>query len=61
MPNQLLRSKQKVIAGVCGGIAKYFGWEPSMTRVGYLLLTVLTAFAGGVVYLILWLVMPEEE
>ena len=56
----LQRSKNKVIGGVCGGIANYFGWDPALTRLGYVLLSVATAFAGGIVYLILWMVMPEE-
>lgn len=48
------------IAGVCGGIARYFDWDPTIVRVVYTLLTVFTAFSGVIVYLILALVMPEE-
>ena len=59
--SQLKRSRNKVIAGVCGGIAKRFGWDPAMTRLGYLLLSVVSAgFPGTLVYIILWIVMPSE-
>ncbi|MCR6662145.1 MAG: PspC domain-containing protein [Luteimonas sp.] len=50
----------RVIAGVVGGIARRFGWSPTLTRVGYVLLSVLSAgFPGILVYLVLWLLMPE--
>ncbi|AOE49620.1 PspC domain-containing protein [Kangiella sediminilitoris] len=57
---QLKRSRDRVIAGVCGGIAKWLGWDVTMTRILYTLLTIFTAFAGVIVYIILWIVMPEE-
>ena len=51
-----------VIAGVCGGIAEHFGWPATRTRVAYVLLSVLSvAFPGILVYIILWLVLPEAE
>lgn len=61
MANKLTLSNNKMIAGVCAGIAKHFGWDPSLTRVVYLLLTIFTAFSGVIVYLILWLVMPPAS
>ena len=57
---RLTRSSDRMIAGVCGGIAEYLGWDPTAVRVAWVLLTFFTVFSGGVVYLILWLVMPEE-
>lgn len=57
---ELKRSRDKVIAGVCGGLAKWLGWDTAMTRLLYALLTIFTAFAGVIVYIILWIVMPEE-
>ncbi|MDH6313492.1 phage shock protein C [Parabacteroides sp. PFB2-10] len=58
---RLTRSlKDKMIGGVCGGIANYLGWDPTLVRVAYVLLSVFTVFAGVLVYLILWLVMPQE-
>ena len=59
---RLVRSREKIIAGVCGGIARYFGWDPALVRVGYVLLSILSAaFPGILVYLILWLVMPVAD
>ena len=49
------------IAGVCGGIARRFGWSSDLVRVAYVLLSIVSAaFPGILVYLILWLLMPEE-
>lgn len=50
----------RMIAGVCGGIAAYLGWDPTLVRIAYLLLTVFTVFSGVVVYIILWICMPED-
>jgi len=50
------------IAGVCGGIAEYFGIDPTVVRVGYILLSILSAaFPGILIYIILWIVIPERE
>ncbi len=51
----------KMLAGVCAGIANYFGLDPTLIRVAYALLTVFTAFAGVIVYLLLWIIIPEEK
>ncbi|HUF10265.1 MAG TPA: PspC domain-containing protein [Rhodothermales bacterium] len=48
------------IAGVCGGIAEYFGIDPTVVRVAWVLLSVLSAaFPGIIVYIILAIVLPE--
>ena len=49
------------VAGVCGGIAEYFSLDPTVVRVAYVLLSILTAFSGFLVYLILWAVIPLED
>lgn len=50
----------RMIAGVCGGIADYFDVDATLVRVAFVLLSVLSAaFPGLLVYLILWLVVPE--
>lgn len=55
----LRRSSNRVIAGVCGGIADKFGWSPTRVRVLYVLVSVFSAaFPGILVYVILWFVMP---
>ncbi len=50
----------RMIAGVCSGIAHYFDVDPTLVRVGYVLFSVLSAgFPGLLVYLVLWFVMPD--
>ena len=49
-----------MIAGICAGIADYFGWDPTLVRVGYILLSIFTAFTGVIAYLILWIVIPKK-
>ena len=52
----------RVLAGVVGGIARRFGWSPTVLRVVYVVGSVLSAaFPGILVYLILWLLMPEGD
>ena len=59
---KLHRSRRyRVLAGVCGGIAEWLGWSPTTVRILYVLLSILSAgFPGILVYIILWLVMPQE-
>ena len=50
-----------MIAGVCGGLAQWLGWDATLVRVLYVLLSVLSAaFPGIIVYVILWLIMPPD-
>lgn len=50
-----------MIAGICGGFAESLGWDPTVVRILYVLVSILSAgFPGTIVYLILWLVMPQE-
>jgi phage shock protein C len=51
----------RMIAGVIGGIAEYFNMDPTIARVLYVVASVVSAgFPGTLVYLLLWLVIPEE-
>lgn len=59
MAKKLTKSSDKVIAGVCGGIAEYLGIDITLTRVIYAVLTLCTAFCGVLVYIILWIIMPK--
>lgn len=53
-------SSDRIIAGVCGGIAEWLGWNPTMVRVLYVVGSIISvAFPGILVYLILWFVMPK--
>ncbi|HNQ24779.1 MAG TPA: PspC domain-containing protein [Phycisphaerae bacterium] len=52
----------RVLAGVCGGLAEYLGLDPVAVRVAYVLLSILSAgFPGTLVYMVLWLLIPERE
>ncbi|HEX2459727.1 MAG TPA: PspC domain-containing protein, partial [Vicinamibacterales bacterium] len=52
--------KHKMIAGVCGGIAEWLGWDPPVVRIVYVLVSILSAaFPGIIVYVILWILMPK--
>jgi phage shock protein C len=56
---RLTRSTEnRMIAGVCGGIAEYFRVDPTLVRLGLVAFTLLGG-AGIFLYVILWLVMPE--
>jgi len=59
-PKRLYRSKEKMIAGVCAGLADYLNIDPTIMRI----LFVVIAFAGGaslLAYLIMWIIVPEEK
>lgn len=62
-PRPLRRSRDhRMIAGVIGGLAAYFGLDPTTLRVVYVIGSILSAaFPGILVYLLLWLVMPLDE
>ena len=54
--------RNRKIAGVCGGIAEYFGLDPTMVRVVYVLLSFFSlTFPGTIVYVLLWMLIPERE
>ena len=50
-----------MLGGVCGGIARTYGWDPTVVRIGYVLISILSAaFPGILFYVILWALIPEE-
>ena len=52
----------RVIGGVCGGLAEYLDLDPTIVRVAYVLLSILSAaFPGTLVYLILWILIPSRD
>jgi phage shock protein C len=58
---QLRRSRtDRMLGGVCGGFARYFGMDPVAARVLYVLLTFVTGGALVLGYVIFWILMPEE-
>ena len=59
-PRRLVRPRAgRRIAGVCAGLAEYYGWNLTALRIIWLLL-ILFAGTGGLLYIILWIVMPNE-
>ncbi len=60
--NELRRSNDRMIAGVCGGIAERYGWPSNRVRIIYILVSILSAaFPGTIVYLVLWFLMPAPN
>ena len=61
-PRRLYRSRtDRMLGGVCGGIAKYMNADPTIVRVVYVVVSILSvAFPGILAYLILLLVVPLE-
>ena len=57
---KLVRSADKKIAGVCAGLANYFGLDASIIRIVWLLCVLLGSF-GLLAYLIMWIVMPAQK
>ncbi|NLE80711.1 MAG: PspC domain-containing protein [Rhodococcus sp.] len=59
-PRPFVRSHdQKMISGVCGGIAEYFGIDVNLVRIGMVIATFATAGTAALVYLAAWMLMPE--
>ena len=58
---KLARSANKKLAGVCGGLAEYFGLDASIIRIVWLLATIFTAFADVLIYIILMIIMPTQK
>ena len=52
----------RMLGGVLAGLAEWLGWDPSVARVAYILITVFTGFALGIVaYAVLWIFLPLEN
>ena len=58
----LTRSRQRsMIAGVCGGLAEWLGWDVTLVRILFVAVSILSAaFPGILVYLVLWIIMPKD-
>jgi phage shock protein C len=58
----LRKSNNKIIAGVCGGLAEWLGWDPTLVRVLYVIVSIVSvAFPGLLTYIVLWIVMPGPQ
>jgi phage shock protein C len=61
-PKQLFRSRiNRKIAGVCGGIGTYFNIDPTIVRLLYVMLTIVSVGIGLIAYIVMWLIVPEEQ
>ncbi|MEO9869868.1 PspC domain-containing protein [Ekhidna sp.] len=61
MAKRLFRSNERMLGGVCAGIAKYLDWDPTLVRIAYLVLSIVSvAFPGILIYIILWIVIPPR-
>ncbi|GAA2558284.1 PspC domain-containing protein [Pseudonocardia hydrocarbonoxydans] len=57
---RLVRSRtDRMIAGVCGGIAEAYGLDPALVRLIVVLLTVFGAGSGAIAYVAAWILMPD--
>jgi phage shock protein C len=57
---QLVRPRDgRMIAGVCAGLARHFGWNVTLLRLVWLLMFLLGG-VGGLLYVVLWVVIPNE-
>jgi phage shock protein C len=55
-------SSDRMICGVCSGIAQYFGIDPTLVRIGWVVLTFLSAGFGGVLaYIVAAIIIPDES
>jgi phage shock protein C len=61
MDKKLRRSKDQIVGGVCAGLANFFGWDFTLVRALYALLTIFSAGTGLLVYIVLWVIMPLEQ
>lgn len=62
MNKKLTKSADKILAGVCGGIADYFEVDPTLVRAGYVILSCCSvAFPGILLYILLCLIMPQND
>ena len=61
--NPLHRSRSnRMIAGVCGGLAEWLDWDPTLVRALYVVVSVFSAAVPGLlIYMVLWLVMPQKS
>ncbi len=58
---KLFRSRNGMIAGVCGGMAEFFGLDPTIVRLAYAVVTLLSvAFPGIIIYILCWIIIPKE-
>jgi phage shock protein PspC (stress-responsive transcriptional regulator) len=54
--------RHRMLAGVCGGIAEWLGWSPTVVRILYVVVSIASVgFPGILAYLVLWVLMPRRD
>ena len=61
MERKLTRSANKMVGGVCAGLAEYFDVDVTLVRVAYVFLTIFTCFAGVICYIIMAIIIPNAS
>lgn len=57
----LRRSRtNKMIAGVCAGVAEWIGWDATLVRILFIVGSFIPVIPGFVVYVVLWLLLPQK-
>ncbi|MCX6309725.1 MAG: PspC domain-containing protein [Bacteroidia bacterium] len=59
-PKKLYRSKERMLGGVCGGVAEYFGMDKTIARLIFAALVVAYG-TGAWLYLLMWIIVPNQE
>ena len=60
-PKKLYRSRDKIIAGVCGGLAQRMGWDPTIVRIAFAVLFFTGILSAVfVIYVVIWAITPVE-
>jgi phage shock protein C len=60
-PKRLYRSKKEsIFGGVCGGIGEYVNADPTIIRLLWIILTILSGGLGILVYLVAWIITPQK-
>jgi phage shock protein PspC (stress-responsive transcriptional regulator) len=55
-----LSTNRRIIAGVCGGLAEWLGWDVTLVRILFVVGSFIPVIPGFLVYLILWAVLPRN-
>ena len=54
-------AKERIIGGVCGGLGKFFDVDPTIIRLLWAIMTLLSVGVGIIAYLISWIIIPEKQ
>jgi phage shock protein PspC (stress-responsive transcriptional regulator) len=59
---RLYRPRQeRILGGVCSGLGRHYDTDPVLVRLGWVLLTILSFGCGIILYIVAWIIVPEED